>query len=197
MSAPLHAVFYANPVEGKTFIRIHIDDKSVHDVEATEQHQLDYSAAWAAYNGSEDYADQHRIETQAWVDPATVEPLKAAHVYTVELLAEVSDSRLEAIKLPGMTRLRERAREFVAEKERAAGFDEVKKENEDLRRRLEALESHVDSPEDNPRWPRLNDDGEWVDSAGAVYDAAAHAPVSGAYPGVTKAGVFRRRAKSA
>ena len=73
--------------------------------------------------------------------PATIQNLKARGIYTVEMLASVSDGNLSGTM--GMHDMRDKARKMVETREHDAPFVKMQAENDALRSQLQTLERQM------------------------------------------------------
>ena len=120
----------------------------VHEV--TEEHRLRFPDQWRRFAASREGIDTGEIGTplKMWsiLRPHMVAELVAMNFTHVESIAHASDAGLSSIgNLAGMsaTALRDRARAYIAGvqgKEVALQSEDLKKENDDLRARMVAME---------------------------------------------------------
>lgn len=100
--------------------------------------------AWAdrykAFRNGTQTQEGQPLSTWAGVSPERVEEYAAMKIRTVEALAAVSDVNLPNLG-PGARADRDKASAYLAVMKGGAPVAELKAENEDLRRRLEALEA--------------------------------------------------------
>ena len=139
----LHVEFYKHPVDGEDHVRITIpgDDKTRPDYLATEHYKMRFKRQWAIYKGQlEEFSGQERIETVSWIDPGLLHDMKRADIHTVEYLANMSDASIDATNMIGLMAFREKAIKHLADQQKSSEYDELKAQNADLMKRLEALE---------------------------------------------------------
>ena len=139
----LQVEFYQHPVDGQDHVKITIpgDPKTQPDYIATDHYKRRFKQQWRVYKGElEEYSDQCRIETVAWIDPGLLHDMKRVDIHTVEQLANMSDSSIDSTNMLGLMKLREKAKEHLAEKEKSSQYDTLAAQNAELIKRLEKLE---------------------------------------------------------
>ena len=137
--ADLQVTFYRCAQDGKDHCKVQVpgDKHLVVDDVAEDRHKTRFAREWAIYRQElDEFAGQTRVETVAWIDPATVAELKHAGIHTVEQLASVSDATISTAGMIGLLDLRRQARSHVEAKRRVAGY-------EPLQARIEALEGQA------------------------------------------------------
>lgn len=143
--------FYRNPVDGKDHIKFLIPgDKTFQpDYLVTEasddMYKERFPHQWEAYEAQRDqFQGQTRLEEIAWMDYATRNHFKAHNVFTVEMLAAVSDGNLAKLGPEGRT-MRDKAKEMVQEKSKAAAFETVEAEKAELQGKLAQMQEQIDA----------------------------------------------------
>ena len=137
--AKLAVRFYRNARSGKDHVEIKIpgDDKLVIDEIANDHYRRRFARQWHIYaNELDAFAGQTRIETVAFLDEGTVADLKRLDVHTVEQLSGVSDNIIEQVKMPGFREIREKAKVFLEDQRKLAGFDELQQQIDVLKAQL-------------------------------------------------------------
>lgn len=124
---------------------------------ASERDKVQYAEAYARFQaGRGDEITGWRIDQWPALTPAEVEQLRALKFYTVESIAEASDTQIKSVM--GGTSLRERAKAAVAQAansaeaerlaaeltQRDAVIETMKKEIDGLRRAIEAINNDGD-----------------------------------------------------
>lgn len=139
----LFVEFYRNTRKDKDYIKIAApaNPRTVINVPATDEYKEQYPLHWEAYkNEMDQFAGEIRLEEVNFIDPGSVTDLKNQNVHTVEQLAAVSDDAASRSKIMGLWDYRDKARDHLAVQARAAGYDELKAEYDQLRARMEVLE---------------------------------------------------------
>lgn len=107
---------------------------------AREHDKARFPREWQQYlNGNQALGGGTALHELRGLAEDQITHLRGVGVHSIEQLAGATDSHLSAIGM-GARELRDRARLWVLEREKAAPFDEMKAENEALKKRLEALE---------------------------------------------------------
>ena len=135
---------YMTPEGAEDHIEITIpgDLTSKPDRVVTDMDKVRFAKAWNAYRGNDDqFAGQTRIDTMAWIDIAMQWNLKRVNIYTVEGLAGLPDSAINAVQIAGLANLRTRAQEFLTEKKDTAQTDKLKAELDTLRAEFAAMKA--------------------------------------------------------
>lgn len=108
--------------------------------EVNDFHKRRWPTQWASYQAGREQAQGGTpIEMLYPGHEEVAAELKRFNVHTVEGLANVADS--SGAIIPFLTDRKKQAQAFLAQHQKAAGFDELKSENEDLKKRLESLEA--------------------------------------------------------
>ena len=144
----LHVEFYQHPVDGEDHVRIVIpgDDRNQPDYLATAHYQMRFARQWAIYKGQLDEFDgQTRIETVAWIDPGNAREMKRWNIHTVEQLANMSDSSIDAANMLGLMKFRARSQQHLAEQSKSSAYDELKQENAGLSTQLQSMQEQMDT----------------------------------------------------
>ena len=144
----LHVEFYKHPVDGDDHVRIIIpgDDRTKPDFLATPHYQMRFARQWAIYKGQLDEFDgQTRIETVSWVDPGNVHEMKRWNIHTVEQLAGMADSAIDAANMLGLLNFRARAQQHLTEHQKSTAYDELKQENAGLATQLQAMQEQMNT----------------------------------------------------
>ena len=143
----LHVEFYQHPVDGADHVRIVIpgDERNQPDYLVTAYYQMRFARQWAIYKGQLDEFDgQTRVETVAGIDPGNVREMKRWNIHTVEQLAAMSDSSIDAANMLGLMKFRARAQQHLAEQSKSTEYDELKQENAGLATQLQAMQAQMD-----------------------------------------------------
>lgn len=124
--------------EDREFIRIVVpgDRNSIVFQPATEDHRRRFPRAYEAFKSRSQVA-QEGTPLQHWpmINRAMCMTLKAAHIATVEALAQVSDANLQQLGM-GMRELRDQARAYVSQAKDSATLHKLAAENQQLREQL-------------------------------------------------------------
>lgn len=158
--ARLSVRFYRDPVHDRDRCEImpRGDIRLVVDQVVTEEHRIRFAQLWQAYSEGRDAAhDGTPIGEVTWLDAASIAMLNARRVYTVEQLAGLNESAIEAGDIMGLGVFRDRARTHLQRTARAMGVNQLVDENAELRARIEALEAdraNASQPPPGTRPPR-------------------------------------------
>ena len=134
--------FYRNQVDDLDHVEIRYpgDKLNAPDFKAEDMHKLRWPEQWKAYEeGSDQFEGQTIIEDVPWIDPALHEHLRSLGIPTLEMLAAATDLNIGTIGMGGR-KMRDRAKDEVEAKQKAAGFDGQQVEIDALKARLAALE---------------------------------------------------------
>lgn len=153
--APLAARFYVEAIENPQksaqagrpvfddveMIEIQIDRNDVRATPVTKKHIEQYPALYLAFKQglSQDAAEGTPLKEWPAIKRSQAESLATAGLRTVEHLAAASDAKLQQIG-PLMA-LRQKARDWLEEAQKGAGLSALRAENDELKRRLQAVES--------------------------------------------------------
>lgn len=143
----INVEFYRNPVDGKDHIKFLIPgDKTFQpDYLVDDRYKERFPHQWEAYEAQRDqFAGQKRLEEIAWMDDATRNHFKAHNVYTVEMLAAVSDGNLAKLGPEGRI-MRDKAREEVDQRSKAAAYEASEAEKAELRDQLADMQKQIDA----------------------------------------------------
>ncbi len=137
-----HAVF-----KDTVFIKIAVpgDKNSLYFQPATDRHKERFPKAWDAYQKRErggSHEEGMPLEHWAVVTRGVAMTLKAAHIYTVEALAEVHDGHIDQIGIDGRG-LREKARAFLAQARDNAATMKLASEKKELQDQLVAMQEQI------------------------------------------------------
>ncbi|MGI9489345.1 MAG: hypothetical protein ACR2RF_26345 [Geminicoccaceae bacterium] len=141
----INVEFYRNPVDGKDHIKFLIPgDKTFQpDYLVDDMYKQRFPRQWEAYEAQRDqFAGQMRLEDIAWMDDATRNLFKAHNVYTVEMLAGVSDGNLAKLGPEGRI-MRDKAREEVDQRSKAAAYEASEAEKAALRGELDQMKAQI------------------------------------------------------
>jgi hypothetical protein len=118
------------------------DKTSVVDTPVEQRHMREYPLQYRAFKEERDQQSVSGTLLSAWggMSQAEVEELAYYRIRTVEQLAEMADSAIAALGLHA-TAKRQRARDYIALMKGASPILEVRKENEELKRRMQMLEN--------------------------------------------------------
>lgn len=132
---------------------------------ASERDKVQYAEAYARFQaGRGDEITGWRIDQWPALTPAEVEQLRALKFYTVESIAEASDTQIKSVM--GGTSLRERAKAAVAQ---AANSAEAERLAAELQKRdaiIASLEQRMQGLERELNASRQSDDGDGVAKRG-------------------------------
>ena len=139
------AEFYKHPLKGEVYVRIAIPGNaySAVDVPADDFYRRTYPREWKLYTG-EIVPDAGALTPlrDSGICPNDLLPhLAALNIHTVEGLAAVTDSNVDAATFHGLVDMRDKAREFVAAK-RAEQANALT-ENTELRREVNELREQM------------------------------------------------------
>lgn len=137
--------FYRNPVDGQDHIKFLIPgDKTFQpDYLVDDRHKERFAEQWDAYEARKDqFAGQTRLEDVAWLDEAMRNHFKAFNIFTVEMLAAVSDGNLTKLGPEGRI-MRDKAQVEVQEKSKATAFDAAQAEKAAMQTQINKLEQVV------------------------------------------------------
>ena len=133
--------FYHNAVDNKDHIRVYVSKNSIPDWVVDESHKQRWPDQWRAYETESDqFAGQTRLEDVPWVDGVVVAKLRTAGIRTLEGLAEANDNTISHLGIRD-DRFRDRAIVEVTERETAKQAATIQAENEQLNKRIAALEA--------------------------------------------------------
>lgn len=124
--------------EDKEYVKIVVpgDRNSVVFQPATEEHKRRFPRAYEAFKNRTQIADQGTpLEHWPVINRGLCLTLKAAHIHTVEALAQVSDANLQQLGM-GMRELRDQARAYIQHAKDNAGLHKLAAENQQLREQL-------------------------------------------------------------
>lgn len=157
----LFVEFYRNAADGQDHVRIIIpgDERTQPDYLANDYYKRRFHRQWAAYQGDgEQFSGQTRIEEVAWIDPGTASDMRRNRIYTLEILANMSDGQISSTNMMGLMALRQKAKDHLRSQEKVAEFDKVRMENAALQQQLQELTAKVDamSNQRRGRQPKVN-----------------------------------------
>ena len=141
----LNVRFYKNAVTDLDHIEIKNpgDERTVQDTEATDWYKMRFRRQWENYQSALDnFAGQTRLETVNWVDPGMCKEMIRFGIHTVEQLSQMPDSAISQTNMIGLMALREKALSHLDSLKKSSDYDELKSTNEELLKRLEALEAN-------------------------------------------------------
>lgn len=116
------------------------DKTTCRSTQVTDQHRERFSAHYQAWKQNLQVSPVGTpLEQWPAMTPSQVEELKALRIYTVEQLAGMSDSGLQAIGLGGRS-LSEKAKAYLVAAKSTADAQRYAQDNENLRSRVEQLE---------------------------------------------------------
>lgn len=157
--AQLHVEFYLSEAPGwvgKPFIRMQAPGDKTNIVErpVLDEHKARFPRQWMYFNMKQNEVDASVIGTalEVWADEspdfnrAQLDELKILRFQTVEQVALASDQQLQRIGMGGAG-LRERARMFLQQRNKA----ESSRELDDTKRQLAELQSQMAELLDKPR----------------------------------------------
>ena len=131
---------------GVIFVKIAVpgDRNALFFQPATDRHKQRFPKAWQAYlerdKGSKS-VDGLPVEQWAPIGRSIALTLKAAHIHTVEALAEVGDSFID--KISGGRVLRDKARAFLAQAKDSAITLQLASEKKALENELSAMKAQI------------------------------------------------------
>ena len=121
--------FYWNAVQEADCVRILMPGDTYLEIDelATDGHPLPYNERfadkWDMYQTARSQTEgQTDIGAVAWMDEASRQALRAAHVNTVEQLATIGDDQVSRIGF-GFVRFRDKARAEVETRQKAAEYE--------------------------------------------------------------------------
>lgn len=112
--------------------------------EAREDDKMRWPKQWAAYE-----AQQQQVPDGTPIDvlfpgaPHEVAMLKALHIHTVEMLAQLSEAGIGRLGLGGRTKV-ERAKKFMDATASMAGINKLQAENERLKEDMAVLKTQLE-----------------------------------------------------
>lgn len=137
----------------KEFIEIRIpgDKTTVTQREATQQDKVRFEKQYNEFkNGQHQATEGTPLEEWSFLRPSQILPLKAVHVFTVEQLAELSDTSLQRIG-PGVRELQLKARQWLERHKENEQLTEALKSRDDeialLKQQLEAIQKQMNAPQ--------------------------------------------------
>ena len=133
--------FYRNQVDDLDHVQIRYpgDKLNAPDFKAEDMHKRRWPEQWKAYEEGRDQFDgQTLIENVPWIDPALHDHLRSIGIPTLEMLAASTDLNLDSIGMGGR-KMRDRAKEEVEAKQKAAGFDEQQAQIDTLQAQINDL----------------------------------------------------------
>lgn len=120
-------------------------DKEPTQVEADQDHKRRFPQAWEAYQrGEELKASGDLLEILFPVEKQTVSLLNAHNIFTIQQLANLSDSAMG--NFPFGRSLKDKAANYLKTNKGGSEFEKLAKQNEALLARLEALEQKNSAP---------------------------------------------------
>lgn len=109
---------------------------------ANEWHKIRFRKQWEAFEkGQESRGTGTPLEQLFPAEPTTVKDLQAFNVYTVEQLANISDSAMT--QLPMGRSLSDRAKKYISTASHGAEFHQLTKAVEDQARMIEDLKAQL------------------------------------------------------
>jgi hypothetical protein len=143
--------FRKDPVDGLPHIRFLFTGEEhlcVPDYVVNENFKERFPRQWAAFEAGEDqHAGQTHLRDVTWLDEVARQHLYSKHIFTVETLANITDTGLTGIGMQGR-KFRDRAQGHMQSAEKASAFDQVtallsEKDQKliELTARLDALEN--------------------------------------------------------
>lgn len=160
-SPPVAVAFGLNPIRDKAkseaaghdvyvdveFVKIAIpgDRNSLYFQPATEVHKRRFPKAYEAFRQRDSKAIEGMpIENWAPVSRALAMTLKAAHIHTVEALAEVHEGHIDRIGANGRE-LREKARAWLLDAKEGAAAQQLASEKKQLQDKIDAMQEQIKS----------------------------------------------------
>ena len=131
----LFVEFYRDPLDEKEYVRIKIPgDKLFQPVFPADDHYKSrFARQWNEYvNDRSQLEGQTLLNECGWINEGMREHLNYYGVKTIEHLAGMSDSNMQALG-PNMRQVRDKARNEVAARQKAAEYDNVRAEMDALR----------------------------------------------------------------
>lgn len=148
--------------EEKEFVRIVVpgDRNSIVFQPATDEHRRRFPRAYEAFKNRTQIAnDGTPLEHWPPLNRGLCMTLKAAHIHTVEALAQVSDANLQSLGM-GMRELRDQARAYIQSAKDVAAIHKLAAENQRLReqmaeqqRQIAELSRRLSAPPPAPERP--------------------------------------------
>ena len=136
--------FYKEVKTGKDYVSMRFAGDKQTDLrrEVRESDKQRFPNQWRAYQeGTNQREGQTPIEELPFVDEASRYHLKSLNIFTAEALAGVQDGHLKNIGT-GARKLRDKAQEFVANKEKVEAYDAKEAELNEMRERIAQLEAN-------------------------------------------------------
>ena len=137
--------FYWNAVQEADCVRILMPGDTYLEIDelATDGHPLPYcerfADKWDMYQTARSQTEgQTDIGAVAWMDEASRQALRAAHVNTVEQLASIGDDQVSRIGF-GFVRFRDKARAEVDTRQKAAEYEPMQAELAAMKAQLAEL----------------------------------------------------------
>jgi hypothetical protein len=131
--------------EDKEYVEIRTPGNTTNIVNrpVTDMDRKRFAAAYREFKaGAEEQMGSGTPLMEApWITRSQVEELSYLRIRTLEQLAEVGDD--VCTRVPGLFKLKARAKLMVAHAEKTAPFTQLQHENEELRNRLETLEKNL------------------------------------------------------
>ena len=109
----------------------------------TDMDKKRFQAAYREFKaGAEEQTGGGTPLTEApWITRSQVEELSYLRIRTLEQLSQVGDD--VCTRIPGLHKLKERAKAMVAHAEKQAPFLVIQRDNEEMRNRMEAMEKTI------------------------------------------------------
>lgn len=133
--ATLPVTFKYDPVRGEDIVQIQIDRHTTLENPATGEYQLRYPHEWEAYQSGVD-PEGTSLDACSWIDPPLAQRLKEEGFTTLERVAGISDETLQAMRLPEIRRIRDRAIEDLELRERGQQYDALQDRIAELEKQL-------------------------------------------------------------
>ena len=133
--------------ETQDYVRFHMPGgQNIIERHVREQDKIEHAKKWAAYQAKREQVDEGTpIEQWAFLDVGRVATYKAARIFTVEQLADLSDEQAQRILGLGWHDLRQKARDWLdTAKGSSAPIERLNAENERLRVDLQIAQTQIE-----------------------------------------------------
>ena len=157
-----HVEFYKHPVTGMDHIKFFFPGDKLFqpDYHVTDEYKARFPRQWEAYQKqSSQFEGQTLLNDIAWLDEASRNNLKAHNVFTLEQLAGMSDTGVDALGM-GARKMREKAIEMLEGQKAAAEGNQLRELIAAQQAQMEAMQAKLDSMESGRGRGRPRKDAE-------------------------------------